>query len=144
MITVTEFFTRAPISIAVPMIGMIRRPTTPPGNSGIDQVAYLRGAHLTTMTGSQIAIVESPNEIKGLIFIEEANSARTFNRIGDRCWFKLKGEWRHGTLRHWSTDHQEYDNGPGHVPVGIVEDLQHATMHSIYVDLISFDSMCPQ
>lgn len=37
------------------------------------------------------------------------------------CWVKFDDEWEQCSLHAWSTDHEEYDTGPGHFPVGIVE-----------------------
>jgi hypothetical protein len=39
---------------------------------------------------------------------------------------------------HWSTDHEEYENGPGPIPVGVVEDDETRKCHSVYVGMINF------
>ncbi len=76
------------------------------------------------------------------------------NRIGEACWYKpadIKagcanswGKWRGGQLRAWSTDHEESEAGPGLFPVGVVEDDEHGTCHSIYVTRISFGASPPE
>lgn len=67
------------------------------------------------------------------------------NRIGAACWYKSNdNDWLPGTLRAWSTDHEEYDMGPGQVPVGVVEDDETGRCHSIYVERISFASAPPR
>ena len=69
------------------------------------------------------------------------------NRLGASCWYRPAdvkavcspaGQWRGGKLRAWSTDHEESDAGPGLFPVGVVEDDEHGTCHSIYVTRIAF------
>jgi len=63
------------------------------------------------------------------------------NRVGDRCCFKLhytEKDWRYGTLRLWSTDHTEYESGPGLFPVGVIEDQVSNKCYSIPVNQISF------
>ena len=72
------------------------------------------------------------------------------NRIGEPLWFRLivlmKGihEWRRGILRMWSVDHEEFESGPGHYPVGVVEDSETGEVYSIHVDRLSFADDKPQ
>jgi len=75
------------------------------------------------------------------------------NRIGSACWYKTSdvkpgcglpaGKWRSGILRAWSTDHEEFESGPGLFPVGVVEDNERGTCHSIYVTKICFGTVAP-
>lgn len=71
------------------------------------------------------------------------------NRIGASCWYKLadntkplktlaEGQWRGGKLRAWSTDCDECEGNYGLFPVGVIEDDEHGTCHSIYVTRICF------
>ena len=46
--------------------------------------------------------------------------------------------WKRGRLVAWSTDHEEYDCGPGHFPVGVVVDDETGRVHSVPVDRITF------
>lgn len=69
----------------------------------------------------------------------------TENRIGSSCWFReyiRRGgtytEWKPGVIRLWTTDHIEYDNGPGPFPVGVIEDSTTLAMKSIPVQDITF------
>ena len=63
------------------------------------------------------------------------------NRIGEACWYKHQydSEWRSGILHAWSTDGDE----DGSNPVGVVEDNEHLTCHSIYVAYICFAATPP-
>lgn len=67
------------------------------------------------------------------------------NRIGQGCWFKppKAKEYERGTLRAWSTDHEEYESGPGLSPVGVIE-ATNGQMHSIHVNRISFSPLAPK
>ena len=69
------------------------------------------------------------------------------NRVGDACWYRtfvnVKGKWswtkwRGGRLRAWSTDHQEFESGPGPFPVAVIEDDETLLCASIPVAGISF------
>jgi hypothetical protein len=51
--------------------------------------------------------------------------------------------WRRGILWAWSTDHQEYDSGPGPIPVAVIEDLETHAVHSVYVGHVSFAAEKP-
>jgi hypothetical protein len=53
------------------------------------------------------------------------------------CWFQIGIDWFPATWHAWSTDHTEYDVGPGHFPVGIIED-ESGHMHSVPVGDITF------
>ena len=76
------------------------------------------------------------------------------NRIGAACWYKpadvktkysvASGEWRGVYLRAWSTDHEEFESGPGPFPVGVVEDEKTGQCHSIYVTRICFNTEPPR
>ena len=72
------------------------------------------------------------------------------DRIGSGCWYcrydyktKTIHDWQRGRLRAWSTDHEETQYGPGHFPVGIIEDLATGMCHSVSVGRISFSSANP-
>ena len=72
------------------------------------------------------------------------------DRIGYRCWYcyydcKTKNvhDWQRGRLRAWSTDHEETEQGPGHFPVGIFEDIETGLCHSVSVGRISFGAGNP-
>ena len=64
------------------------------------------------------------------------------NRIGNHCWYYDK-EWLGGVLLAWSTDHVEYDSGPGHFPTAIIEDTKTSQVKSIPVANINFSSAQP-
>lgn len=70
------------------------------------------------------------------------------NRIGEACWYRPTDTgmlvWRGGKLRAWSMDHMEYEAGPGLFPVGVIEDDEHGTCHSIHVTWISFGDSPPE
>ena len=71
------------------------------------------------------------------------------NRIGATCWYRdgsgprATWSWACARLRAWSTDHQEYDSGPGPFPVGVVEDDKTGCCHSVHVMDICFASIPP-
>jgi hypothetical protein len=70
------------------------------------------------------------------------------SRCGDECWYWTAVErvpmiWRRGILWAWSTDHQEYDSGPGPIPVAVIEDLETHAVHSVYVGHVSFAAEKP-
>lgn len=62
------------------------------------------------------------------------------NRIGDECWFQPHGEkeYRRGTLRMWSTDHEEFESCPGLFPVAVIEDSETGEMQSVHVGRVTF------
>ena len=70
-------------------------------------------------------------------------------RIGSACWYRKEadkypremGPWQGGKLLFWSTDHQEYESGPGPFPVGVVEDDETHAVESIYAGNITFASV---
>ncbi len=64
------------------------------------------------------------------------------NRLGNHCWYKTT-EWKGGVLLFWSTDHVEYESGPGHFPVAIIEDTKTGGVHSIPIANINFSSVHP-
>jgi hypothetical protein len=72
------------------------------------------------------------------------------NRINEQCWYldanyKVRaGKWRRGWLRAWSTDHEEFENGPGQFPVGVVEDTETGRVLSVYVTRICFAEKAPE
>ena len=45
------------------------------------------------------------------------------------------GDWEPGKWHAWSTDHEEFESGPGLFPIGVVEDST-GCIHSVYVELI--------
>ena len=72
------------------------------------------------------------------------------NRIGSSCWYrsfnpatKTLSNWKTGKLRAWSTDHEEYESGPGLIPVGVVEDDRTGLCHSVFVERICFAAAPP-
>ncbi len=58
-----------------------------------------------------------------------------------RCWYRDQreglGEWQRGELHLFTTDHIEYENGPGPFPVGVIQNIETGQMYSIPVDQIS-------
>lgn len=68
------------------------------------------------------------------------------NRIGSACWYHLRRstKWMHGKIRAWSTDHDEYESGPGHFPVAVVECCETGMVHSVHVGNICFSSIPPE
>jgi len=72
------------------------------------------------------------------------------NRIGDACWYRLWDghprkplKWTGGTLRAWSTDCIEAENGFGLFPVGVVEDRTTGCCYSVPVVDICFGAIPP-
>lgn len=68
--------------------------------------------------------------------------------LGTPCWFRTcifdnTQQWRAGILRAWSTSHDVFESGPGHFPVGIVEDQSTSRCLSIPVDDISLAVQSP-
>jgi len=53
------------------------------------------------------------------------------------CWFKVANEWFPATMHSWGTDHEDYELGPRHSPIGIIED-ESGHMHSVRMDNITF------
>lgn len=78
-----------------------------------------------------------------------ATAARP-DRIGSECWYRdRRGQsaewtWKRGRILNWSTDHEEYETGPGPFPAAVVEDLASGDVSSVYVGLISFSAEMPQ
>jgi len=69
------------------------------------------------------------------------------NRVGSVCWFRLPGReslWQEGWLHAWSTDHAEFESGPGMYPVGVIEDCDTGKCYSTYVENISFAKEAPE
>ena len=75
--------------------------------------------------------------------------AEIMNRIDSACWYRewSKSEnkwiWLAGTLRAWSTDHEEFENGIGPSPAGVVEDIVTNCCKSIHVCYICFADVPP-
>lgn len=72
------------------------------------------------------------------------------NRIGAKCWFREYDhethsvkDWKQGRLLAWSTDHEEYEAGPGPYPVGVVESDETGICHSVSVPRICFAPVPP-
>lgn len=69
---------------------------------------------------------------------------RDNNRIGSLCWYqeydykaRCRLPWKVGYLRAWSTDHEEFETGPGHYPAAVIEDRDTGAMKSIHVQWVS-------
>lgn len=56
------------------------------------------------------------------------------------CWYMppKSQKYRMGVLHAWSTDHEEYETGPGPVAVGVVEDEKTLAVTAVRVDRITF------
>lgn len=65
------------------------------------------------------------------------------NRIGEACWYNHKDKWKGGKLRAWSTDHAEFESGPGNYPVAVVEDDETQRCVVVYAERISFATVPP-
>lgn len=71
------------------------------------------------------------------------------NRIDSACWYREwskpenKWIWFGGRLRAWSTDHEEFESGPGLYPVGVIEDDKTGCCKSIHVGYICFAAVPP-
>jgi len=74
------------------------------------------------------------------------------NRIDGACWYRRspglrvprqEWKWTGGMLRAWSTDYQEFENGPGMYPVGVVEDDNTGCCFSVHVEDICFAAIPP-
>lgn len=73
------------------------------------------------------------------------------DRVGDWCWVEVKSQqvpgctdWAAGRLLAWSTDHEEYESGPGHFPVGVVEMVSDGSVQSVPVVRIAFGELPPR
>ena len=73
------------------------------------------------------------------------------DRVGNGCWYKIANltnrtetKWRRGIVLAWSTDHEEYESGPGPVPVAVVEDSENGQVRSIYVTRVNFSDEQPK
>lgn len=70
-------------------------------------------------------------------------------RIGSPVWWNrivLKdgiNEWRRGIMLAWGTDYEEFRDGIGLYPVGVVEDGATARVHSVPCHLLCFASDSP-
>ena len=70
--------------------------------------------------------------------------SESMERVGCKCWYREyivpagMGPWQGASLLFWSTDHQEYESGPGPFPVGVIEDDNTHDVKSIYVGNITF------
>jgi hypothetical protein len=65
------------------------------------------------------------------------------NRIGDACWYLFNGNARNGIFRAWGQDTEEYNGGPGTIPVGVVEDDATKCLASVPVNNICFAAVPP-
>lgn len=72
------------------------------------------------------------------------------NRIGEACWYKTYdyttrkySEWKGGRLRAWSTNHVEFESGPGLFPCAVVEDDKTRQCLSVEVEQVCFASAPP-
>lgn len=50
---------------------------------------------------------------------------------------EVTSDWTPGTWHYWSTDHVEFESGPGHYPVAIVEGMGGLT-HVVYARHVQF------
>jgi len=102
----------------------------------------IRTQNQTTFSG--VLSPERPN------LTQNGDTVIDSNRIGSACWYHLpnisnrpNNPWRGGKLRAWSTDHEEFETGPGLIPVGVIEDDMTGECHSIYVANICFVALPP-
>lgn len=72
------------------------------------------------------------------------------NRIGEACWYRRYDRraqellpWQAGKLLAWSVEHEQYEQGIGHMPVGIVEDGKTMQCYTVLVDRICFAGIPP-
>lgn len=49
------------------------------------------------------------------------NGEKDLRRIKAIAWIDQKNTWVEGVFHGWSQNHTEYESGPGHFPVAIVE-----------------------
>ena len=80
--------------------------------------------------------------------MNNSNSSDDSNRIGHKCWYReYKNRsvtpWRRGILRAWSTEHEEFESGPGPYPVAVIEDVETAGMRSTHVARVTFAEDMP-
>ena len=84
--------------------------------------------------------------------VEKERLTMAGNRIGSSCWYQnrrysggqwVTDPWKAGTLLSWSTDHEEYQDGPGPFPVGVVEDTESNQVLSIHATSIMFSDKAP-
>ena len=73
------------------------------------------------------------------------------NRIGEACWYRRYDRrtqklltWQAGKLLAWSVDCEEYEQGIGHMPVGIVEDDKTMQCCVVLVERICFSREPPR
>ena len=76
------------------------------------------------------------------------NGSSDSNRIGHKCWYREYRypnltPWRRGILRAWSTDHEEFESGPGPYPAAVIEDVETAGMRCTHVARVTFQEEMP-
>lgn len=59
------------------------------------------------------------------------------------CWYKVDKEWKTGFFHRWAQDHEDFDNGPGHIPVALIEDATDSRVRIVYASHVSFSPDCP-
>ncbi len=59
------------------------------------------------------------------------------------CWYKVEDGWKAGLFHQWSMDHEEFETGPGNIPVAIIEDVIDCQVHVVYAGDVSFNSDDP-
>lgn len=87
--------------------------------------------HLYTVDARMIQFMDEPKEVGGRICEYFVPNGEPNLGIGKN------GEWRKGLFHEWTTDHVEFENGPGLYPAAIVED-EDGGVHVIYAEYVRF------
>jgi len=61
------------------------------------------------------------------------------------CWYKegIGSEWETGFFHKWGTNYEEFESGPGHFPVAIVEDATNSQVHVVFAGFVNFSPNHP-
>lgn len=112
--------------------------------------SYLKGGHSGGRIEGTFAIVERAKDhrlfkasLNDVQFVDppevSENRPCEFFVFSDKpnLGIKDEGEWKKGVFRSWSTDHEEYESGPGPFPAAIVED-EEGSIHVVYAEHVRF------
>lgn len=113
---------------------------------------------LMSDTKPQAAVKTPMEQIVAAARAVEFGAPLRADRVGQVCWFqKDEGEseivgfglvrnyrWTGGRLLAWSTNHEEYERGPGQFPAAVVEELETGKVHVVFAGFVSFATHPPK
>jgi hypothetical protein len=59
-----------------------------------------------------------------------------------RPGFWTQPPWQSGTFHAWTQDYEEFENGPGMYPAGIIEDIA-GRVHCVHAESVNFGAEKP-